>query len=170
VHALDTSGPSDTQPTETRRSKPDLEQAPEPVERERSNPHVAPVGRAQSVLAAWRPVAALGDHLEHGLRAMGARIHGDDRPRAGGTINAAFGGARGESIDMALDLAGIAVSTGAACTSGSVQPSAVLLALGYQPEHAREAVRFSLGRSTTRAEIDHVLEVLPSIIARARRH
>jgi cysteine desulfurase len=170
VHALDTSGPSDTQPTETRRSKPDLEQAPEPVERERSNPHVAPVARAPSVLAAWRPVAALGDHLEHGLRAMGARIHGDDRPRAGGTINAAFGGARGESIVIALDLAGIAASTGAACTSGSVQPSAVLLALGYQPDHAREAVRFSLGRSTTRAEIDHVLEVLPSIIARARRH
>jgi cysteine desulfurase len=190
VHALDTSGPSDTQPTETsnaRRSHVDLanpeastsdadlstdgDAAPEPVNRrERSNPHVAPTTRAPSVLAAWRPVAALGDHLEHGLRAMGARIHGDDRPRAGGTINAAFGGTRGESIVIALDLAGIAASTGAACTSGSVQPSAVLLALGYQPDHAREAVRFSLGRSTTRAEIDHVLEVLPSIIARARRH
>ena len=121
-------------------------------------------------LAAWPRVAALGDRLEAGLRAMGARIHGDDRERAGGTVNAGFAGARGESIVMGLDLAGIAASTGAACTSGSIQPSAVLLGLGYTPEMAREAVRFSVGRTNEEAEIDVVIRTLPDIVERARRH
>jgi cysteine desulfurase len=98
------------------------------------------------------------------------RIHGAGAPRVGGTINAGFAGALGESIVVALDLAGVAASTGAACTSGSVQPSPVLLALGLSPDEARSAVRFSLGRSTTAAEIDAVLELLPPIVARARAH
>ena len=115
----------------------------------------------------WPQVAALGDRLERGLVALGARIHGDDR--VGGTISAAFPGTRGHDIVMALDLAGIAASTGAACTSGTVQPSPVLLALGLPPEQALEAVRFSLGRSTTAAEIDEVLGILPAIVDRARR-
>jgi cysteine desulfurase len=89
---------------------------------------------------------ALGDRLEAGiLEIAGARIHGAGATRIGGTVNAGFAGARGESIAIALDLAGIAVSTGAACTSGSVQPSPVLLGLGLAPDQAREAVRFSLG-------------------------
>lgn len=120
-------------------------------------------------LGAWPAVVALGEKLERGLVELGARIHGVDRPRIGGTINAAFSGALGESIVVALDLAGVSVSTGAACTSGSVQPSAVLLGLGLSPAQAREGVRFSLGRSTTVTEIDHVLRLLPPIIARARR-
>jgi cysteine desulfurase len=121
--------------------------------------------------AGWPAVAALGDRLEAGLRAIdGVRIHGAGAPRIGGTINAGFAGARGESIVIALDLAGIAVSTGAACTSGSVQPSPVLLGLGLSPERAREAVRFSLGRTTTADEIDATLAVLPAIVARARAH
>jgi cysteine desulfurase len=91
-------------------------------------------------------------------------------PRVGGTINARFAGARGEAIVMALDIEGISVSTGAACTSGSIQPSAVLLGLGYSDEEAREAVRFSLGPTTTAEEITRVLEVLPPIVERARRH
>jgi cysteine desulfurase len=120
--------------------------------------------------AAWAAVTALGDRLEAGLRALdGVRIHGAGAPRVGGTINAGFAGARGESIVIALDLAGVAVATGAACTSGSVQPSPVLLALGLAAEQAREAVRFSLGRSTTAEEIDAVLARLPAIVARARR-
>jgi len=71
---------------------------------------------------------------------------------------------------IALDLAGIAASTGAACTSGSVQPSPVLLGLGLAPDEAREAVRFSLGRTTTAGEIDAVLARLPALILRARAH
>ena len=120
--------------------------------------------------AGWAQVAALGDRLEAGLRAIdGVRIHGAGAPRIGGTINAGFTGARGESIVIALDLAGIAASTGAACSSGSVQPSPVLLGLGLAPDRAREAVRFSLGRTTTAGEIDEVLARLPPIVARARR-
>ncbi|HEY1554912.1 MAG TPA: aminotransferase class V-fold PLP-dependent enzyme [Kofleriaceae bacterium] len=122
-------------------------------------------------LAAWPRVAALGDRFERGLVAIdGVRIHGADRPRAGGTINAGFTGARGQDLVIALDLAGIAASTGAACTSGTVRPSPVLLALGLPPERAIEAVRFSFGRTTTEAEIDAVLAVLPAIVARARLH
>jgi len=121
--------------------------------------------------AGWPAVAALGDRLERGLRALpDVRIHGDDRPRIGGTINAGFFGALGESIVIASDMSGVAVSTGAACTSGSVQPSPVLLGLGLSPERAREAVRFSLGRTTTSDEIDRVLELLSAIVARARAH
>ncbi len=141
---------------------------------------------------AWERVAMLGERFELALHAMGARIHAaivgyegplypsptptfpgaipSLRPRVGGTINAAWPGALGESIVMALDLAGISVSTGAACTSGSIQPSAVLLGLGLTPDQAREGVRFSLGRTTTEAEIDEVIRTLPDIVERARRH
>jgi len=122
-------------------------------------------------LADWPRVAALGDKLEAGLLAIPhTRLHGGGAPRVGGTINVAFAGALGESIVMALDLAGIAVSTGAACTSGSIQPSHVLLGLGLSADEAREGVRFSLGRGTTEREIDEVLRVLPGIVERARRH
>ncbi len=122
-------------------------------------------------VASWSSVTALGDHLEAGLLAIdGARIHGAGAPRIGGTVNAGFAGALGESTVVALDLVGISVSTGAACTSGSIQASPVLLALGMASDRAREAVRFSLGRSTTRAEIDEVLARLPAIVSRARAH
>ena len=121
--------------------------------------------------AAWPAVRALGERLEAGLRGLsGVRVHGAGAPRIGGTINAGFAGARGESIVIALDLAGIAASTGAACTSGSIQPSPVLLGLGLLPDQALEAVRFSLGRTTTAAEIDAVLARLPAIVDRARAH
>lgn len=121
-------------------------------------------------VAEWPGVAALGQRLEAGLRALpGVRIHGDG-VRIGGTINAGFSGALGESIAMALDLEGISVSTGAACTSGSVEASPVLLALGMTATEAREAVRFSLGRTTTAAEIDAVLAVLPRIVERVRKY
>jgi len=119
--------------------------------------------------ARWDRVRALAARLEAGLVALGARIHGAGAPRIGNTINAAFAGARGESIVIALDLAGVAASTGAACTSGSVQPSPVLLALGQPAPAAREAVRFSLGLTNTDEEIDQILALLPAIVERARR-
>jgi cysteine desulfurase len=121
--------------------------------------------------AEWPAVAALGDRLERGLLAIGGVcVHGAAARRVGGTVNAGFAGARGDAIAMALDLAGVATSTGAACTSGSVQPSPVLLALGVPPRDARGAVRFSLGRVTSADEIDAVLALLPAIVARARAH
>lgn len=116
---------------------------------------------------AWARVTECGGRLEAGLVAIGARIHGADAPRVGGTVNAAFAGVRGESLVIALDLAGVAVSTGAACTSGTVQPSRVVGAL-FGDVAAREAVRFSLGRPTTQDDVNVVLSLVPPIVERAR--
>lgn len=126
---------------------------------------------AAAEVGGWDAVARLAADLERGIQARVAdvRVHAESH-RVGGTVNLGFVGALGQDIVIALDLAGVAVSTGAACTSGTVQPSPVLLALGYTPEQAREAVRFSLGRATTAAEVDEVLELLPPIVERARRH
>jgi cysteine desulfurase len=77
-----------------------------------------------------------------------------------------FSGADGESLVLALDTAGIAVSSGAACTAGSLDPSHVLLAMGLSYENAQSAIRFSVGHDTTRDMIDTVLDRLPSIVQR----
>ena len=120
-------------------------------------------------LPSWAGVTARGAELEEAIvRLPGARIHGARAPRVGGTVNAGFEGALGESIVIGLDLAGIAASTGAACTSGSTQPSPVLLALGLTPGAAREGVRFSLGRSTTGEELAVVVAQLATIVDRVR--
>ncbi len=114
-------------------------------------------------------VAANAARLEAGALAIAeARVHGGGAPRAGNTVNLGFDGALGEAIVMSLDLEGVAASTGAACTSGSIQPSPVLLAMGLSRRGAREGVRFSLGPATTADEIDRVLAMLPAIVARAR--
>jgi cysteine desulfurase len=84
------------------------------------------------------------------------------------TVNLSFAGAEGESIVLSLDMEGIAVSSGSACTSGATEPSHVLVAMGIDRIVAQSAVRFSLGRSTTREQIDQVLKVLPPIIERLR--
>ena len=118
--------------------------------------------------AAWQQVAARGERFERELVAMGARVHGDGAPRIGGTINVGFPGVRGDSVVIALDLAGIAASTGAACSSGSVAPSPVLLALGLSPAEAATAVRFSLGRDTDDADLDATAATIPAIIERIR--
>ncbi|MBK7539012.1 MAG: cysteine desulfurase [Myxococcales bacterium] len=120
-------------------------------------------------LSTWPQVLARAAELEDGLRAQGARVHGALAPRLPSTVNVAFDGAPGESIVMALDLVGVAASTGAACSSGSVQPSPVLLALGLPPAAAREAVRFSLGPGVTAQDVQTVLSLLPDIVARVRR-
>ncbi len=84
------------------------------------------------------------------------------------TVNVSFPGAEGEAILLYLDLAGIAVSTGSACASGSLDPSHVLLATGSSAERAHGSIRISMGRETTMEEIDYVLDVLPGVIARIR--
>jgi tRNA (5-methylaminomethyl-2-thiouridylate)-methyltransferase len=102
------------------------------------------------------------------LEIPGARVHGDVAHRGPGLLNVGFSGAPGQLVAVALDLEGVCVATGAACTSGSLAPSAVLLALGLSPREAGEALRFSLGRDTTEAEIDRVASLVPEIVARVR--
>jgi cysteine desulfurase len=116
-------------------------------------------------------IAALRDRLERGALAIaGARRAGDPEHRVGNTTNLAFAGAPGELVVMSLDLEGVAVSTGAACTSGSLEPSPVILALGQRREQAAEAVRFSLGSQNTDDDVDRVLALLPHLVARVRAH
>ena len=85
-----------------------------------------------------------------------------------GTLNISFEFVEGESLILRLDMEGICVSTGSACTSGSMEPSHVLAALGLRPQLAQGTVRFSLGRDTTKTEIDEVIEKVPKIIEQMR--
>ncbi|MDB4980496.1 MAG: mnmA, partial [Myxococcales bacterium] len=124
--------------------------------------------RAERAETAAR-VARLRDTLAARLAEIpGTRVHGTVAARAPGTLNVAFAGAPGQLVAIALDLEGVCVSTGAACTSGSLAPSEVLLALGLPPREAREALRFSLGRATTDEEIERVAALVPDVVARVR--
>jgi len=118
-----------------------------------------------------RRMADLRDRLEGGVMAAlpGVLRNGHPTERLPHTTNLAFAGVEAESLILALDLAGIGASSGAACSSGSLEPSHVLAAMGLPPERVLSSVRFSLGRTTTREEIEHVLEVLPPIVERMRR-
>ena len=115
-------------------------------------------------------IAALRDALEQGLvaRVPHARINAAAAPRTPNTANITFPGIEGEALIIALDMKGIACSTGAACSSGAVEPSHVLTAIGLAPDDARSSIRFSLGRHTTRAEIDYALEAVPAAVAQLR--
>lgn len=96
------------------------------------------------------------------------RINGHPDDVLPNTLNVSFPGAEGEAILLMLDILGISVSTGSACASGSLEPSHVLLATGVGPELAHGSIRFSLGKFTTEAEIDYVIEQVPPVIKRLR--
>jgi cysteine desulfurase len=117
-------------------------------------------------------IGRLRDRLERGLmtRVPETSVHGAEAPRLPNTSALRFSGAEGEAVVIGLDLEGIAASTGAACASGSIEPSHVLLAMGVPRLEAMTSIRFSLGASTTEAEIDQVLEVVPRVVAAVRRH
>ncbi|MEK7220581.1 MAG: IscS subfamily cysteine desulfurase [candidate division NC10 bacterium] len=121
--------------------------------------------------AAAKRLADLRDRLEHGLMSAlrGVLRNGHAIERLPHTTNLAFAGAEAESLMLALDLSGVGVSSGAACSSGSLEPSHVLAAMGLPRERAESSVRFSLGRGTTPEEIARVLEILPPIVERMRR-
>src|SRR5581483_9830921 len=89
-------------------------------------------------------------------------------PRLPNTLSVGFPGCPGESLLVLLDLAGIAVSVGSACAAGAAEPSHVLLAMGRDPDAARSALRLSVGPTTTAAEVDRVVAVLPALVAQVR--
>ena len=115
-------------------------------------------------------VRALRDRLWRGTvaRVPEVRLNGHPERRLPGTLNLSFRGVDAESLLLALDLKGIGASAGSACTSGSLEPSYVLTAMGVPTEWSLGAVRCSLGRATTEADIDYVLEVLDPVVARIR--
>ena len=115
-------------------------------------------------------VAALRDKLEQGLltRVPDCRANGGGAPRTPNTSNITFSGIEAEALVIALDLKGLACSTGAACSSGAVEPSHVLTAIGLTASEARASVRFSLGRHTIEAEIETALQMVPAAVAQLR--
>jgi cysteine desulfurase len=146
--------------------------------RRAGTPNVAgAIGLAETVTLALQDLeetagrlAGLRDRLEKGLAAAlpGVARNGHPIARLPHTTNLAFAGIEAESLILALDLAGVAVSSGAACSSGSLEPSHVLTAMGLPRERVEGSVRFSLGRTTTQEEIEYVLQVLPPIVERMR--
>jgi cysteine desulfurase len=117
-------------------------------------------------------VAALRDRLEQGILAdiPDVSVNGVTAPRLPTTTNVSFRGVDGQSLVIALDLKGVATSTGSACSSGSLEPSHVLIAMGLSDEWLQGAVRFSLGAGNTPAQVDTVLQMLPTMVARLRQH
>ena len=115
-------------------------------------------------------IAAMRDRLETRILATvpGTRVAGAAALRLPNTTTILFEGVSGEALLIRLDLEGVAVSVGSACSSGTLAPSPAILALGYSREEARGAVRFSLSRWNTEAEIDRVLALLPEAVAAAR--
>lgn len=132
-------------------------------------------GRAAELALANLPdentrVRALRDKLEDGILTdiPDTARNGAQEPRLPNTSNIAFGGVEAEGILMLLDQVGICASSGSACTTGSLDPSHVLTAMGCSAARARSSIRFSLCIYNTEAEVDYVLEKLPGIIARLR--
>jgi cysteine desulfurase len=115
-------------------------------------------------------IAVMRDRLQAQLqqKVVASGVNGDGAARVPNTTNFYFDGVEGESLVIALDLKGLAVSTGAACSSGAIEPSHVLKAMGLPPERARASIRFSLGKQNRPEEVDLALELVPETLARLR--
>ncbi|MGE5359001.1 MAG: cysteine desulfurase family protein [Bacteroidales bacterium] len=115
-------------------------------------------------------LAALRDRLETAVlgRVPGTAVNGGRASRVPNTTNISFAGVEAESLLIALDLEGIAVSTGSACSSGTLEPSHVLKAMGLPAHRAQSSIRFSLGRGNSDADVDRLLDVLPKAVERLR--
>jgi cysteine desulfurase len=113
---------------------------------------------------------ALRDRLQQGILSTvdETGVNGEGAPRVPTTTNIHFDHIEGEALIIALDLKGLAVSTGAACSSGALEPSHVLMAMGVRPERARASVRFSLGKLNTAEDVDFALSLIPQTVARLR--
>jgi cysteine desulfurase len=120
-------------------------------------------GRADQKMAAAR------DRLERELLKIEATgLNGEGAPRVPNTTNIYFDGIEGEALVIALDLKGLAVSTGAACSSGAIEPSHVLIAMGLRPDRAKASIRFSLGKQNTPEDVEFALGLIPRAVARLR--
>ena len=138
-------------------------------------PGIAGFGAAARNAAAaldGRPadVGALRDRLETGIldKVPGAVVNGDRGRRVSNTTNISFEGVEAESLLIALDLEGVAVSTGSACSSGTLEPSHVLRAMGCSSHRTQSSIRFSLGLGNTAEQIDRVVEILPRVVGKLR--
>jgi cysteine desulfurase len=115
-------------------------------------------------------MAAMRDHIEQTIlsEVEATGVNGEGAPRVPNTTNIHFDYIEGEALVIALDLKGLAVSTGAACSSGAIEPSHVLTAMGLPPEIARASLRFSLGKQNTPDDVQFVLDLVPQTVARLR--
>jgi cysteine desulfurase len=131
----------------------------------------AAAGSVAGDLAGARRTAALRDRLEDGIlaRVAHAAVNGRRGSRTPNTTNIRFDGISGEALVIALDLRGFAVSSGAACSSGAIEPSHVLMAIGLSPDQARASIRFSLGRGNTAEQVDALIDAVAESVRHLRR-
>jgi len=129
----------------------------------------ARLGRGKLATDAAR-IAALRDRLERGIldNVAGTIVNGALTPRVPNTTNISFDGVEAESLLIALDLEGFAVSTGSACSSGTLEPSHVLRAMGLPSHRTQNSIRFSLGAGNTEAQVDALLATLPVVVEKLR--
>ncbi|HEV3485510.1 MAG TPA: aminotransferase class V-fold PLP-dependent enzyme, partial [Vicinamibacterales bacterium] len=129
----------------------------------------AELARAKMATEAAR-VGALRDRLETAVleRIPGTVVNGSRDARVPNTTNISFEGIEAESLLIALDLEGVAVSTRSACASGTLEPSHVLRAMGFPPHRTQNSIRISLGAGNTDEQVDYFLEKLPAVVAKLR--
>jgi cysteine desulfurase len=139
-------------------------------------PGIVGLGKAAELATEWlkgsgpAEMAAMRDRLQNRVLAEveAAGVNGEGAARVPNTTNLWFDYIEGEALVIALDLKGLAVSSGAACSSGAIEPSHVLLAMGLPHERARASVRISLGKQTTAEDIDFAISVIPETVGRLR--
>jgi len=117
-----------------------------------------------------REMAAQRDMLETAIldKVDSTGVNGAGAPRVPNTTNVYFDYIEGEALIISLDLKGLSVSTGAACSSGAIEPSHVLTAMGLRPDRARASIRFSLGKQNTADDVDFAVELVPAAVERLR--
>ncbi|MGA9509546.1 MAG: aminotransferase class V-fold PLP-dependent enzyme [Candidatus Sulfotelmatobacter sp.] len=139
-------------------------------------PGIVALGKAADLAAQGfergddKKMSALRDRLQEGIIAQveEAGVNGEGAPRVPNTTNIYFDHIDGEAMVISLDLKGLAVSTGAACSSGAIEPSHVLTAMGLRSDHARASIRFSLGKQNSEEDVDFALALVPEAVARLR--
>jgi cysteine desulfurase len=131
---------------------------------------VAATGALRKMATDAVRLGALRDRLENGILSsvQGTEVNGSRPGRVPNTTNISFDRIEAESLLIALDLEGIAVSTGSACSSGTLEPSHVLKAMNLSTHRAQNSIRFSLGASNSEEQVDRVIEILPRIVSKLR--